>query len=395
MKTKTVVNNRSQNAQIASVFFILFIGALLLFILLYQDELGFNGKNAPLHPEVKEQIDQAKSLQKQGKLIDSAVIFERYALQGYPEAMFYLAKAYSKGWGVKPDLDKARYYFISAVKYNFRYRGETAYQLGKLYQKSKGPNCNSLAVAWFEKSLDWFFVKASTELAVHYEQGVGVKQDISRAVNYYRIAVQAELTNAHLKYARILHKGLYGIPADPIYASQLTKFAVNKLELAVKKGKSSPAKTLGRLYRDGVLVDQNTEQAIYWLKLAHQLGNAGAMFDLGNLLLFLDEKVYEQEAIGYLKDAVKLGHGGAATALGRLHLNEKYNLKPSEASDWFVLGVKAKHGGSIQELAKIYYEGILKIRDIKYALLLLKKGAELGHSGSIRLLKKYQKALPN
>lgn len=391
----TLYVNNEKKLKITIAFLLVIIAFLISYIFLNQ-HLESIGKPSPVQPSVMKQLTLAKNLQKQGKLHESAKIFEQYAIQGYPDAMFYLAKAYTKGWGVKPDLIKARWHLLNAVEYDFSYRGETAYQLGKLYQQSAGPDCNTIAVEWFKKSIKWNYSKAAVSLGTHYEKGTGVPQDMEKAIYYYELATRDGIIIAALKHAQIISSGNFGVKRDIKYAEILTKFAVENLELDVGRGKASAAKTLGRLYRDGINNTQlpeytNLEKSIFWFRRASDLDNIGAKHDLAKLLLLIDEDRHYKEAIILLKTSANNGHGGAATSLGRMHLAEKYNLLKAGSVPWFSKGVNAGHTGSIKELAVIYYQGEIVDRNIDIAIELLQKGEIKGHSQSIKLLKKYRK----
>jgi len=362
----------------------------------YQKHLEDKGKSAPIVAEIKEQLDQARALQKQGKLLESAEIFEQFALQGYPDAMFFLAKAHEKGWGVPPDLEKARSYLLNAVTYDFSYRGESAYQLGRLFQKSAGPNCHTIAVDWFIKALEWNYLKASLSLGTHFEKGLGVEQNFERAIYYYEIASNEGIAIAALKHARLILLGKYGINKDKELGEELVALAVAQLTKEALGGKASSAKTLGRLYRDAKLISppseiDRQEKTIKWFRLASDLGDAGAMHDLARYLLFIDENKHQEQALVLLTKSAKKGHGGAATALGRMHLKQQYGLKEKGAVSWFEKGVKAEHTGSYKELAVLYFEGKLIDQDLNKAILLVQKGANRGDASSKRLLNKFLK----
>lgn len=341
------------------------------------------GKQAPIDARVIEGVRQARALQKAGKLEEAVVELERYVSQGHPAAMFFLAKSYMNGWGVKPDLEKARELFMHAVEYNFDFRGESAYKLGRLYEQSKGDNCQTIAVAWFLKALDWHYLKAHRQLGIHYEQGLGVEQDVERAVRHYEKAAEAGYETVSLRLARSLASGRYGLKIDVERALGLARRAIIAYEVKAANGSGSAAKVLGRLYRDGEFVEQSNEQAIYWFRRASLLEDPGGMHELA--LLMLAGKPTDQavsEALGWLRLASKLDHGGAMTALGRLHLKEKYGLSKQEAAYWFEKGVAASHGGSMEALARLKADGILLPKDIASAITLARKGADLGHAGA-------------
>ncbi|MEM9473370.1 MAG: tetratricopeptide repeat protein [Pseudomonadota bacterium] len=368
----------------ASIFAVLC--SLCAAVLLWRD-LPDGGKEPAVDPVVNEQLNQARGLQRLGKWTDAAEIIERYAHQGYPRALFHHAKILSRGWGVKPDMEKARLALLQAVQFKFSLRGEAAYELGRLYQKSSGPDCNRIATEWFQKALQWGYRKAHVQLAMHFMRGIGVPQDQFKALHHYEGAVRAGFEAASLKYARILLKGQYGIEKDPPRALRLAGRAIVALEAKAKAGSGSAAKTLGRLYRDGEFVELSTNRAFRWFRHASQLGNPGAMHDLANLLLVKSpQDNAAEEAIGWLTRAADAGHGGAMTKLGRLHLAEQHGLKSDGAVAWFRKGVKAAHAGAMEELARICAEGKLAPKDMAGALRLARRGTALGHTGSKTLL---------
>lgn len=361
--------------------------AILFLGLIYVLVENRGPKAAPQNAQVKAAIADAKALQKQGKLEESLEIFEKHALQGYPEAMYLAGRAYSRGWGAKPDLEKARHYFLLAVQYDFPDRGRTAYATGRLFQRSQGPDCNAIAVEWFKKSLRWGFVKASLQLSMHYDQGLGVKEDLDKAVYHYEIAIRAGFPKAALNYAQLLQSDRAGIAPDHSRAESLVTTAIETFERRALRGSSTAAKQLARLYRDGELLPESHEKAYRWFLHAATLGSPGGMHDLANFTLKSDPNPAAIEAsIGWLKRAAARGHGGAMTALGRFHLSEKYGLTNGDAVAWFRMGVGAGHAGSMEELGRLYAEGKLVEQDLVEAGRLAMAGSLLGHTGSKSLL---------
>ena len=380
------------NNRIFGLILLAILIVVLFFFFLDKDRVPT--LNAPANPMVEEELKQARALQKQGQLVNAFEVFEKYALRGYPDAMFHTAKSYSRGWGVKPDLEKARHFLRLAVQYKFSYRGQSAYELGRIFQRSRGPNCNTVAVGWFIKAMEWDFKKASLQLSKHYELGIGVEQDISEAIYYYEIASRAGYESALLKYAHILLKGRYGVAEDPERAYGMVEQAAASLIRKAKAGSSTSAKQLGRLYQRGQLVPVNLLKARKWFMRAAMMGNRGGMHDLAHAILAdaHDAETYT-EALIWLQKAADLGHGGAMTAMGRFHLKEQYGLEQNKALYWFNRGIAAEHGGAMQEMAKIHDKGTLGEKNIQEAIRYARMGSNIGHSGSKRTLKKLLKKL--
>lgn len=345
------------------------------------------GLSAPNDPKVNELISQARSLQQLGKWRDANEMFAPLATAGHPVAIYHFARAYKYGWGVSTNLETAREWLMQAVRFDYIYRGETAYEIGRLYQQSTGENCDAIAVAWFKKALSWDFDKAHVQLAYHYRYGLGVEQSTESALYHYEQAAVAGYPTSTIKYAQWILKGGQGFKSNPEGARYWGRRAMEGLGSKAKDGSGSAAKTLGRLYRDGVFVKSNLVEAERWFRRSSRLGDNGGMHELALLLLREPEdEARTKEALEWLRMAAELGHGGAVTSLGRLHLEELYGLSDTEAVGLFEKGIALRHPGSMEELARLLAEGRLVAQDTTRAHKLAQEGAKLGHEGAKALL---------
>jgi len=346
-----------------------------------------SSKSARIDPTIEEQIKQARGLQKVGKWNEAADILTQLASDGHPVALYHLGRAFKNGWGVEPDLEQARVLFLEAVRYSFAFRGETAYELGRLFQRSSGEDCAHIALQWFHKALEWDYTKAHVQLAKHYERGIGTERDLTAAFHHYELAAIAGYPSSTINYARILMHGRYGIEPDPAQALFWAERAIAGLEKKARDGSASAAKTLGRIYRDGEFAPRNTQSAADWFLRSAELGDAGAMHDLGHMVLSGEPSAEDiQSALEWFRIAAKAGHGGALTNLGRLHLKAAHGLDPKGAVDLFNRAVDVGHPGAMEELAKLYAAGDLVEQDLEKAMSLARKGADRGHQGSKKFL---------
>lgn len=349
-------------------------------------------RDEPIDPDAIEAVRQARGLQKLGRYREAADMLISLSDRGHPAAMYYLGRAFIRGWGVEPDLQIARSWLNEAVRYRFDFRAETAYEIGKLYQRSPGLDCNAIAVAWFNRSLAWGHLKAHGQLARHYEKGAGVERDLAKAFEHYEAASLAGYTTFTISYARLLASGRYGSTPNPKAAGIWAKRAIEGLRQKAREGSASSAKTLGRMHRDGEFVDRNPALARRWFLRASQLGDPGAMHDLAFLILEYDDKPEDPNAaLQWLRLAASAGHGGAMTALGRLHLAEFQELDQAGAVDWLRRGVDTGHAGAMEELGRLLAEGRLIEKDLPAAIALAKRGAGQEHQGSKALLETLEK----
>ncbi|MEM9632473.1 MAG: hypothetical protein AAGA50_14170 [Pseudomonadota bacterium] len=351
-----------------------------------------NVRSERIDPTIEEMIKQARGLQKVGQWDAAADLLTQLANDGHPVALFHLGRAYKNGWGVQSDLDRARQIFMEAVRYSFSYRGETAYELGRLFQRSAGDGCAEIALQWFLKALSWDYPKAHVQLAKHYERGIGTERDLTIAFHHYEQAAISGYPSSTINYARILLSGRYGTTPNPELAQFWAERAMEGLERKARDGSASSAKTLGRIFRDGEFVTANPKQAENWFLRSADLGDAGAMHDLAQMLLVNQTGANrDQEALNWLRLAAKAEHGGALTALGRLHLRARFGLVPDEAVAFFERGIETGHPGAMEEMARLYANGHLVLQDRTKAMDLAQKGAARGHQGSARLLDELQR----
>jgi len=349
-------------------------------------------KSERIDPTIEEMIKQARGLQKVGRWEAAADILTQLANDGHPVALYHLGRAYKNGWGVAADFDQARLIFMEAASYRFSYRGETAYELGRLFQRSSGEKCANIALQWFQKALAWDYPKAHVQLAKHFERGIGTDRDLDAAFHHYEKAAIAGYPSSTINYARILLVGRYGVTPDPERARFWAEKAMAGLEKKARDGSASAAKTLGRVHRDGEFVSADSDLAREWFLRSAGLGDAGAMHDLAQMLL-ADQTgdANAAEALKWLRLAAKAEHGGALTALARLHLKGRFGLEPADAVSLLERGVAAGHPGAMAELGALYAEGLHVEQDRTKAIDLAVKGADRGHQGSASLLKKLQK----
>lgn len=340
-----------------------------------------------IDPTIEEMIKQARGLQKVGRWEAAADILTQLANDDHPVALFHLGRAYKNGWGVEADLEQSRLIFMEAVRYSFAFRGETAYELGRLFQRSSGEDCAAIALQWFMKALAWDYSKAHVQLAKHYERGIGTERDLASAFHHYEQAAIAGYPSSTINYARILLTGRYGVTPDPERARFWAERAIAGLEQKARDGSASSAKTLGRIYRDGEFMETDRKLAKDWFLRSANLGDAGAMHDLAQMLIALSPNEDDvEEALKWLRLAATAEHGGALTALARLHLKEKFELEPEAAVELLERGVAVGHPGAMEELGRLFAEGSYVPQDRSKATDLARKGSDRGHQGSTSLL---------
>lgn len=112
-------------------------------------------------------------------------LWKPLAEAGDPKAQFYLAGQYERGLGVERDekrslewLRKSAEGGLSLAQFNY---ANTLFA-AKTEAGYKG------AVAWWTKAADQGFFPAQYNLAMAYQEGLGVKQDLDKALHWYQKA---------------------------------------------------------------------------------------------------------------------------------------------------------------------------------------------------------------
>lgn len=111
-------------------------------------------------------------------------VFADLAEKGYKKAYGYVGLCYELGHGVQADQTKAEYFYNLAIDAK-DYLG--VYRLGMIYSK----NAEYYKAIWlYEKTISegWAGADAYLNMAKFYEHGTGVKSNLSKAIEFYRIA---------------------------------------------------------------------------------------------------------------------------------------------------------------------------------------------------------------
>lgn len=243
--------------------------------------------------------------------------FSQAAEQGYQYAQYSLAGLYSRGKGIPQDDAKALELYTLAAAQGFPY---AAWELGKRYRDGIG--CASderQANRYFSMAYHGFRTLADQrpDDRLQYRigwmllHGVGTEHDESAALEW--LEKSAELKNPHAEYLLAKH-----ILADSAAAPERINQAIDWLTQAAESGLDYAQYTLGKLYRDGRPVRQDTTQAVIWFSQAAEQGNQYAMYALGKLRLEADDPA---AALRWFRQSADLGNQFAQYQLGKLLLS--------------------------------------------------------------------------
>lgn len=215
----------------------------------------------------------------------------------------YLVLFKEPKWGVEGISDefissKLEDYQISSFKYivSMAYSGNPRCQfiLGVLYERGETLfNCVNInaekSTYWYNEAAQQGYTKAYNNLGNAYKKGRGVKQDIRKAVEYFRMGAEAGNDYAQWNYGNLFIEGV-SIKVGSHKVVRSTKdyyMGSNDNVISKTYGNYGECTTKYYDYVDDyeILVPKDIEQAKYWWKKSAAQGNKGAIEQL--------QKIYE------------------------------------------------------------------------------------------------------
>ena len=206
----------------------------------------------------------------------------------------------------RPISDSPFDYFIRATQNDEPYAQN---QLGNCYYNGQGVKQDySKAVEWYTKAAEWD-ANAQINLGTCYYNGQGVKQDYSKAVEWYTKAAEWN-ANAQIDLGNCYYNGL-GVKQD--YSK-----AVEWYTKAAERGNASAQNMLGICYYNGKGVKQDYSKAVEWFTKAAEW-DASAQSNLGSCYYNgLGVKKDDEKAKEWYKKAAANGNQTAKESLKNL-----------------------------------------------------------------------------
>ncbi len=130
--------------------------------------------------------------------------FAKAAAQGHSEAQFMLASMLERGAGVEKDEAKAIALYRQAANAG---HVRAMHNLGAMLLKNATALTYREAASWFGRAAEEGFPDSQYNLALLYEHGLGIEQDLSRAYQWYVEAAKGGVKEAAVK-ARQLRRML-------------------------------------------------------------------------------------------------------------------------------------------------------------------------------------------
>ena len=253
--------------------------------------------------------------------------------------------------------------------------GLAQFNIGYIYGKGIGVTQDfSQTINWYRKSAEQGNASAQNNLAVLYSEGKGIAKNDTEAFRWFNKAAEQGNALAQNNLGLAYSSGK-GVEKDDIKAAAWFR-------KAAEQGNGNAQTNLGVRYHEGLGVYKDDAQAVYWYRMAAEQGEVVAQTNLG--VAYRDGSGVEQDsakAIFWLNKAANLGNSEAQSVLGGLYLNGNGVAKDyKQAIYWFLKSAEKNNIVAEINLGVMYANGMGVEADDRQAVFWFKKAAEAGNS---------------
>ena len=247
-------------------------------------------------------------------------------------------------------------------------------KLAWLYENGTGVSQNdSEALEWYRKAAEKGNADAQIELGKRYFEGRGVSANEAEAVVWYRKAADKGNTEAQLELGDRYFEGR-GV-------EQKYSTAAEWYRKAAEQGIARAQYQLGLMYSQGQGVERNYVEAAEWYRKAAEQGSKEAQRSLAGLFEYGKGvgQSYAEAEKWYLKAAGQ-GSKEAQYSLGLIYAYGKGGVQSNtEAFRWFHKAVKQGYPPALYRLGSMYEYGTGISQNDEAALEMYREAAEKGY----------------
>ena len=162
------------------------------------------------------------------------------------------------------------------------------------------------------------------------------------------------------------------------------------LLLAAQKNNIKAAGILGLMYKDGIGIKPDSEQARKWLQIPAENGNREAQTRLADVL-FLQFPNQEREAARWYRKAAEQGDQEAQYKLGSFYFYGRAVVRNlQEALKWFRMAADQQNAGAQYMLGYMYEGGRGVMKNMDEAIRWYSKAAEQGYEDAVTALERLE-----
>ena len=306
-----------------------------------------------------------------------------------PFLQHLLGEMYLNGISVSISLEKAQKNFESALdrfesdideipapeKGKFDIRRYVAYRIGKQYDRGWGIEEDpEIAAEWYERSGQDY---AKYALGKLYYEGRGVEQDYEKA---FKLFCSAKSPFAKLECAKMTEKGLgteqVAGEAERYYKEAFAGF----LKAEDKEADTLFEYQLGSMLYFGKGCEQNTEEAVQYLREAVKPKNIPAILLLSNI--YVNEGISAEDMsqlIEALEELAESGNVNAQYTLGKIYTSDWEFYELEKGVRFFEAAAEQGNEWGQYQLGRLYTDPDLEIYDLEKGIRYLEVAAEQGN----------------
>ena len=329
--------------------------------------------------------------------------FKAAAGKGHPTAQYLLAVAYANGMGTEKDEYQAVQWFFKAADQGndkallklarriadhhqeFAFQcclkaatmglADAQYEIAESYALGIGvPASEEIARTWYERAARQGVVRAQHALASLLERRAAA--DEAEVLRWYRAASAQGHPGAQVALARLDSAG-FGRQGEAKRRGRRgegedRRRVDNRWARYAERGDADDRYHLGLMHEAGIEVEQDSDEACRWYRLAAEQQHPEAQLALARLC---DSQGDTDEALHWWQQAAQLGSAEAQHALGRRHGANGTHPDPLKALAWQLRAAEQGHPDALMAVRALLTGGAEAAADA-----CLRQAAERGHA---------------
>lgn len=242
---------------------------------------------------------------------------------------------------------------------------EAQYQLGGYYHKGERRDYGR-AFTWYLKAAKAGYLLAQKRVAEMYMSGKKIGKDVDEAARWLVLAAKQGDIDAQFQLGEY-----YSTTRMHDYNRALMYYLQ-----AAEGGHTSAKREIGNMYLSKKILGKSSEDAIKWIKLAAEQGDAKAQFQLSRHFYIMED--YESWAT-FCQQAAEGGFIQAQLDIGLMYLHGvKIEKNTDEAVKWLTLAAEQGDVVAQYNLASCYENSNYVGQDVDKAVYWYTKAAEKG-----------------
>ena len=202
------------------------------------------------------------------------------------------------------------------------------------------------AFEWYLKAANAGDSTARSQVGFMYKNGIGTEIDLDEAITWFQIAAEQKNPGAMEAMAWLMMKG-EGMEKDLGTAFELFKEVANL-------GNAWIRNQVGVMYRDGIGVNVNNEEARKYFELSAEQGNLSGRMNFADILSKSNDESDLKAAVRMYHKAASLGDGRACYRLALMYrdgIGTKADV--DSAVEWFKKASDKNVPNALEDLQKL------------------------------------------